>query len=450
MPITNNSQKPYSVSELNRSARKLLQASYFDILVEGEISNLARPASGHVYFSLKDDSAQLRCVFFKQRRLRATVDAEDGAQVIVRGQISLYEQRGDYQFIVHNMLAAGVGVLQREFEKLKDKLKNAGLFASGHKLDLPAMPHRIGVITSPSGAAVRDVLTTLNKRYPQCPVLIYPSLVQGESAAQSLTKMVELANEQSHCDVLILCRGGGSLEDLWAFNNEKLAYAIHHSKIPIVSGVGHETDFTIADFVADLRAATPTAAAVVVSPDAYEMKQRLAATTRALAQMVQNKLENAAQSVDWLTRRIKHPKQLLREYQNQLRFFDQQIPLLAKARLSNEAWGLQDLRSRLADYSPAQKLAQLTHRLELAVSQLNNAIAPVLLEKNQQLALLNTRLNSVNPNTVLQRGYAILQTGRGKVVSDPRQVKSGDVLRATVAKGVFDVGVRNLAEKEDG
>ena len=260
-PVATTPRKIYTVSQLNRETGQLLSRHFLSIRVEGEISNLSTPASGHVYFSLKDANAQVRCAMFKNQRRRGGFKPENGKQVIVTAEVSLYEPRGDYQLIVEHIEEAGDGALRRAFDALKLKLSAEGLFDAANKQSLPALPKAIGVITSPSGAAIRDILTVLQRRFPAIPVIIYPTAVQGTNAQHEIAGAIAIANKSWQCDVLILARGGGSLEDLWAFNEEKVARAIATSSIPIISGIGHETDFTIADFAADLRAPTPSAAA---------------------------------------------------------------------------------------------------------------------------------------------------------------------------------------------
>ncbi|NNG14391.1 MAG: exodeoxyribonuclease VII large subunit, partial [Gammaproteobacteria bacterium] len=272
----------FSVSELSGAARELLEDNFPLIWVEGEISNLAQPASGHIYFSLKDPSAQLRCAMFRMKRRLLDFDPENGQQVLVRAKVSLYEARGDFQLIIEHMEEAGDGALRREYEAMKRRLRNEGLFEAAHKQAIPELPKQIGVLTSPTGAAIRDILSVLKRRFPSIPILIYPVPVQGQGATKKIAQAIELANIRRECDVLLLSRGGGSLEDLWAFNEELLAHAIFKSEIPIVSAVGHEVDFTIADFVADVRAATPSAAAELLSPDRQEWLARLNSLQRRL------------------------------------------------------------------------------------------------------------------------------------------------------------------------
>ena len=290
----------YTPGRLNREARMLIERGFPALWLEGEISNYSRPSSGHWYFSLKDEQAQLRCAMFRQRNLLTKLVPKDGVHVLVRGRLSLYEPRGEYQFIVDHIEVAGEGALRQKFEVLKAKLAAEGLFDLARKRTLPKCPTRIGVVTSPTGAAVRDVLNVLRRRYPSIPVLIYPVPVQGNEAAPRIAEMLGLVSRRAECDVLILARGGGSLEDLWPFNEEVVARAIAACKVPIVSGVGHEVDFTIADFVADLRAPTPSAAAELVVPDCSERIRVLEQQARRMRACWQRKLSDSQQRARWL------------------------------------------------------------------------------------------------------------------------------------------------------
>lgn len=295
-----------SVSQLNREARALLEGGFPLIWVEGEISNLSRPVSGHVYFSLKDAAAQVRCTLFRNRATLLRFKPQDGLHVLMRARVSLYEARGDFQLIVEHMEEAGHGALQRAFEELKQKLAKQGLFDAAHKNLLPAVPRRIGVVTSPSGAAIRDILSVIRRRHAAVRVIIYPVPVQGEGSAEKIAAMIRLAAARAECDVLIVARGGGSLEDLWAFNEEIVARAIYACDIPVVSGVGHEIDFTIADFVADVRAPTPTGAAELVTPDSEAWLRNLRDTHRRLTQALARTLSGLHELVTWCGERLEH------------------------------------------------------------------------------------------------------------------------------------------------
>ncbi len=424
-----------TVSQLNRDVRTYLEFEMGEVCVAGEISNLSKPASGHFYFTLKDASAQLRCVYFRNRHVGAVSRGVlNGQQVIARGKLSLYEARGDFQLIVEQLDEAGQGDLYRKFELLKSKLAALGLFDAARKKPLPRIPDCIGVITSASSAALHDVLTTLARRFPLIPVIIYPSDVQGMQAAPQLIKALQRANHEKRCDVLILARGGGSIEDLWAFNDEFLAYAISKSVIPVVSGVGHETDFTIADFVADLRAATPTAAAESVVPDWLDLMARL--------QMIQASMTSA------ISRFIKH-KQLLLNHEVQ--------KIASPGRLINTHSQTLDYLARHIQRAQAQLFAQKQHQLHLAVIRLNakhpgllfkqtrlrvQALKASLVQKinlkltqsRQQFMQQRITLHAVSPLATLDRGYAIA-TCRKKILIDSQQVRLGDLIDVRLAKG---------------
>ncbi len=423
-----------TVSQLNRNVRSYLEYEMGEVCVAGEISNLSKPASGHFYFTLKDAAAQVRCVYFRNRHAGAGAGVQNGQQVVARGKLSLYEARGDYQLIVEQLDDAGQGDLYRQFELLKTKLAALGLFETARKKQLPRIPDCIGVITSATGAALHDILTTLGRRFPLIPVIVYPSDVQGKQAAPQLIKALQRANHDQRCDVLILARGGGSIEDLWAFNDEHLAYAIANSKIPIVSGVGHETDFTIADFVADLRAATPTAAAESVVPDCLDLLARL--------HIIQTSLMSA------ISRFIKH-KQLLLNHEVQ--------KIASPGRLINTHWQTLDYLERHLYRAQGQLLAQKQHRLHMAIIRLNAQHPSGILQQTRMhvqsltINLIQTMdmkitqckqnfmqqlvtLHAVSPLATLERGYAIA-TYRKTVLVDSLQVNVGDVVDVRLARG---------------
>ncbi len=396
----------YTVSHLNREAKALLEGSFPLLWVEGELSNLARPASGHLYFSLKDAQAQVRCALFRGHQRSSNAPLKDGMQVLVRARVSLYEGRGDYQLIVESLEAAGEGALRRAFDLLKQRLAQEGLFDTATKKPLPRLPKRIGLITSPSGAVLHDILTTLQRRFPAIPVLLYPVPVQGEGAAEKIAAMLKLAGQRRDCDVLILARGGGSLEDLWAFNEEVVARALHTCPIPVVCGVGHETDFTIADFVADARAATPTAAAEMLSPNQSDWFATLGDMERRLRRQLRDRLLGAAQRLDYLNARLlrHNPQALLRE---------------------------QGLRNRHLH------------------TQLANAMRRLLEHGQQRLARVTQALDTLSPLATLARGYAILeQPASGAVVRAAAQLRPGDAVRARLARGTLDCRVEKV-HKDD-
>src|SRR3989338_6133460 len=343
------------VAELNFAIKQLLENNVPLLWVRGEISNLVKAASGHFYFSLKDDQAQVRCVMFRHKNQLLSEPVSNGQQVEVLAAATLYEQRCDFQLTVEQMRPAGLGILYEQFARLKQLLESQGLFAAASKRALPAFPKRIGIITSPQAAALRDVLSTLRLRLPTVPVILYPAPVQGTGSAEKIAQAIAAANRRAECDVLIVCRGGGSIEDLWAFNEEAVARAIAASEIPIVSGVGHETDFTIADFVADERAPTPTATAQRVAPDRHALLRGLRDMAQHLERAQRNRLQNAMQSLDYLQRRLVHPAQQLQRRTQQLDQMQQRMQRALAYRRQQQHWQWQSLAQRLVK---AMRMAQ--------------------------------------------------------------------------------------------
>ena len=426
----------YTVSRLNREARTVLEGGFPLLWVEGEISNLARPASGHLYFSLKDPAAQVRCAMFRNRNLHLGFEPANGQQVLVRARVSLYEARGEFQLIVEHMEEAGAGALRRAFEALKARLEKEGLFAPEHKRPLPAHPRCVGVITSPSGAAVRDILTTLRRRFPALPVIVYPVPVQGEGAAEAIAAALHRANERRECDVLILARGGGSLEDLWAFNEEVVARAIHASAIPVVTGVGHEIDFTIADFAADHRAPTPTAAAELVSPDQQAWRRRLDQLTARLDLLMARRLEHLRERLAWLAGRLREPRRRLQEAFLRLDELDLRLHRAMDQRLRHEGHRLATLRARLLRHHPEAVLAAARSRCALLAQRLAAATRDRLGDARHRLELAARGLEAVSPLATLARGYAIVSDpADGTVIRAARGVRPGQRVEARLHEG---------------
>ena len=427
----------YTVSRLNAEARDLLESRFPLLWVQGEISNLSRPASGHLYFTLKDARAQVRCALFRSRGRRLGFQPENGMQVLVQAGVSLYEARGDYQLIVEAMEEAGRGALQRAFEALKRKLAEAGLFDSEHKQPLPSLPRRIGVITSPTGAAIRDILSVLGRRFPAIPVLLYPVAVQGEEAVPQIVAALETANRRAECDVLILARGGGSLEDLWAFNDERVARAIHASRIPIVSAVGHEIDFTIADFVADRRAPTPSAAAELVVPDRDEWLTRCRALETRLHQALERRMRILRAQLDTLGSRLlrQHPGRRLQQQAQRLDESSQRLERALRQQLGQRRQRLETLVHRLRRFSPAPRLAHARERLNALEHRLSQALQSRLFEANQRCRTLARQLHTVSPLATLERGYAIVSDAGGHILRSASQVRAGDRVEARLAQG---------------
>lgn len=432
-------QHVHSVSELNRLVRQLIENDLPLLWVEGEVSNLARPASGHLYFSLKDERAQVRCAFFRGAQRGQASGAANGQQVLVRARVSLYEPRGEFQLIVEHLEPAGEGLLRRRLEELKQKLSAEGLFDPARKQALPALPRRIGVITSPSGAAIRDVLHILRRRFPAIPVILYPAQVQGEQARFDLVQALDTAGRRAECDVLILARGGGSLEDLWAFNEEIVARAIAACPIPVISGVGHEIDFTIADLVADVRAPTPSGAAELAVPDRRDWLRQVQAEERRLLLAGRRAVADVLAGYRELARRLRrcHPGVVLRQNAQRLDELRQQLASAARYRLSAEKLRHTALRHRLQTCSPALRLQRAAERAAAAQLRLGAAVRLTLVGTGNRLAVASGRLDAVSPLATLERGYAIVQDAAGRVVRSAGAVAAGDEITARVADGVI-------------
>lgn len=427
-----------SVSQLNREARLLLETGLATVWVTGEMSNVARPASGHIYFSLKDERAQVRCAMFRSSNRRLHFKADEGIQILARAKVSLYEPRGDYQLIVEHMEEAGEGLLRRRFDELKARLADEGLFDETHKLDLPAVPRRIGIITSPSGAAVRDVLHVLGRRFPMAAVVVYPTRVQGRGAKEEIAAALMTAGRRAECDVLILARGGGSLEDLWAFNEELVARSIHACHIPIVSGIGHEIDFTIADLVADLRAPTPSGAAELVAPDRDEWLRVLQAQQQRAVAALRRVMRTTRQELRQLEARLTrcHPGASLRQLHQQLDDLTRKLVSELRNQISETGWQIDSYRARLRSVSPAAALKQRSERLAGIRFRLLNAIRIRMNTIANRLAISAASLQAVSPLATLERGYSIVQDERSdRVIRDADEVQAGDRIRARLARG---------------
>jgi exodeoxyribonuclease VII large subunit len=436
--IESSRQRAISVSELNRQARALLEQGIARLWVEGEISNLARPASGHVYFSLKDDTAQVRCAFFRQRQRGPTIGLKNGDQVLAFGRVSIYEARGDYQLIVEQVEPAGEGELRRRFEALKKKLAAEGLFDDDLKQPLPELPGRVGVVTSPTGAAIRDIVTVLKRRFPAIPVIIYPTAVQGETAAGQIVESLNAAIDRNECDIVILARGGGSLEDLWPFNEEAVARAISECPIPVVSAVGHEIDFTISDFVADLRAPTPSGAAELVVPDQAEWLRTLAAIAARIASLGRRYLEDHYQKFDWLSRRLSQssPAATVARQIDWLRNLKQVLTGAVRHDLVKRSRAVELMRTRLLQRSPAIQIQYSMYRLTELRQRLRNCGTVSVARLDNRLKLAERTLASVSPLATLQRGYSIVSDAvTGKVLTDAANMKRGDEISARLARG---------------
>ncbi|WP_286888710.1 exodeoxyribonuclease VII large subunit [Pseudoalteromonas sp. ESRF-bin5] len=435
--LSKPSQTVYTVSRLNREIRTVLEQGFASLVLTGEISNFIAPASGHWYFSLKDDKAQIKAAMWRGNNRSQSYRPENGAQVTVKARVSLYEPRGDYQLIVEHMEPAGEGQLKQEFDALKMRLAAEGLFSSAYKKPLPQNINRIGVITSATGAAIKDILTVLKRRAPQLEVIIYPAMVQGKEAHIHLINQIELANARNEVDILILGRGGGSLEDMWCFNHEQLARAIHNSDLPIISAVGHEIDTTISDYVADIRAPTPSAAAELVSPNTQELHSKVTQLINRLNNAFKHSIADKRALATQLQHRLNlcHPRNQLNQKAQRLDELSIALQQAMQSRLYQQERTLNNLTPRLMRQSPDKKLAQASHQLSQLQARLNQAIQQQLQQANNSLALQASKLDSVSPLNVLARGYSITKTQQGKVVKSVGQIKTGDVLVTELVDG---------------
>ena len=426
----------YTVRQFNREVRQLLESTYRKIWIQGEISNLASPSSGHLYFTLKDEEAQIRCALFRNRRLQLRCIVENGLAVHLRGQVSLYEVRGEFQIVVDYIEPAGEGILRRKFEELKQKLDREGLFDVARKQPIQRIPHCIGVISSPTGAAIRDILSTLKRRYPVAKVLVYHVAVQGTQAAPQIVRAFEQANHAPLCDVLILSRGGGSLEDLWAFNEEAVIRAIHASQIPVVAGIGHEVDVTLSDLAADYRAATPTAAAESVSPDRRELAVELTARSRRLQIGMGHSLQQLAQHLDLLDSRLRHPADRLYAHRQNLANMSARAFFASQANRHRQEITMLRLRQRLNSASPHLLLEKNFLYVDNLNQRLGRLCRDLAINPARELSSLAARLRGLNVRHTLQRGYTILRdTVDGRVVSNAVTVQRGQTLEAELAHG---------------
>jgi len=424
----------------------LLEGHFPLAWVEGEISNLARPSSGHIYFSLKDEAAQVRCAMFKMHNRLLNFQPENGQQVLARVHISLYEARGEFQLIVEHMEETGDGALRRRFELLKHRLYEEGLFDDEHKLELPLLPSCLGVITSPSGAAIRDILSVLKRRFPGIPVLIYPVPVQGDDAPPAIVEAIQTAVNRQECDLLILARGGGSLEDLWAFNEESVARAIFNCPIPIVTGIGHEIDFTIADFVADYRAPTPSAAAETVSPDQEEWLETFKAWKQRLVRTFQGYLQQTNQTLDWLIKQLVHPGQRLHKHGKRLDELEQRMTNAHNNLLRHQYAQLATMLARVQRFSPERQLNEYQLRLDKLDHANRQVINKLLGQGKQKIGNLGRALNAISPLATLGRGYALAQKSDGGIIRSASDVNVNDVITTRLGKGSLECRVESINE----
>jgi exodeoxyribonuclease VII large subunit len=447
MHVDDSNTAIISVADLNRRAREFIEAGFPLLWVAGEISNFTRAASGHCYFSLKDATAQVRCVFFRHKAALIDWKPENGMQVEVRALPTLYEARGDFQLTVETMRRSGLGALFEAFERLKRKLEQEGLFEASRRKPIPEFPESVGVVTSPNAAALRDVLTTLARRMPGIRVVLYPTPVQGEGASERIAQAIRAASVRMEIDVLIVCRGGGSMEDLWAFNEEIVARAIVDCAMPVVSGVGHETDFTIADFVADARAPTPTAAAELVSPNRVELLVRLGVRGARLSRDIDRALNTRMQHLDYLGKRLVHPGERIDAELRHMAHLVQRLRSAATHALDAATWNLSGLLQRLRGALPDID-AQIARQQELRL-RLRHGQARLLKQHDTTLVKMKAGLAHLNPQAVLERGYSIVEKSGGQIVRSAEQVVAGEPLRLTFARGAAQTRVEHIEIPEE-
>lgn len=434
-PPKPNQAPPISVSQLNQQAKALLEGHFLNVLVTGEISNLAKPSSGHWYFTLKDEKAQIRCALFRSKAQRLGQQFENGQQVNVRANLSLYETRGDYQLIVEHMSLAGLGALQQAFDVLKQQLKAKGLFNASLKQPLPLYPQRIGIITSPTGAAIRDVLSVLKRRAAHIEIMIYPTLVQGQEAAPSLAKALAVAQRHNWADTLIIGRGGGSLEDLWAFNDEMLAHSIAYSRIPIISAVGHEVDFTIADFVADLRAPTPSAAAELVIQDQAELLKALQTVQKRYMRAISLRLVTDTHHLKHLRKRLQDPKRTLQEQAQRLDQLELALVKQQQRYLKLFSQPVEQLLTRIQALSPNLWLASSLSELQALYQRLVIAINTVIDQYSGYLYQQVGLLNAMSPLSTLNRGFSLLVDSKNRLISTIDDMSEHNPIYAQLKQG---------------
>ncbi|MGX9776831.1 exodeoxyribonuclease VII large subunit [Janthinobacterium aestuarii] len=431
-----------TVSALNQAVARLLERSFPLTWIAGEISNFTRAASGHWYFTLKDDGAQVRAVMFRGRAQYAGFTPREGDKVEVRALVTLYGARGDYQINVEAIRRAGVGALYEAFQRLKEKLAAQGLFDQERKRAIPMFARSIGIVTSPQAAALRDVLIALKRRAPHVNIILYPTPVQGQQAPEKIAHAIRTASTRAECDVLLVCRGGGSIEDLWSFNDEAVAHAIADCSMPVISGVGHETDFTIADFAADLRAATPTAAAELAATPRADWMASLRADAADLRRAMRRSLDDAAQTLDRHSRRLLNPKAQLQQQRLQLLALSTAMTHAARAPVNQSRYALERLRSRWANLRPDVTASRA--RLVEAQRRSGAAIAQQLGQRRHRLDGLAAQLELLNPQRTLERGYAILRDEKGNIVRSPAQLQARQNVNVRLAEGSAQVGIASV------
>ena len=450
--IVSQNEEIISVGELNKSAKYLLENNFQNISVIGEISNLARPSSGHIYFTLKDEDGAIRCAMFKNQNLKLNFSPDDGDKCVLKGQVSLYAPRGDYQLIVKSIQPAGAGNLMQQFEALKKKLDVEGLFSLDKKINIPESPKHIGIITSLSTAAFQDIISTVNRRAPSTKISVSEATVQGENAHVSILKAMERIldfnkiTESNPIDLVVFARGGGSIEDLWCFNNEELAREISNFPIPTISGVGHEIDFTICDFVSDLRVPTPTAAAELITEFNFQLQDRFNEIRFDLERDILQKIENLKLLIENKNAKLKNPLTKLREISQSLDNIDLRLHQNQKLIIANYKNTINLLSKGINSYSPAKKLLDLNRQLVLFNDVLQKGISSKFKTFNNQLIEFNKNLDILNPLSILDRGYAIVTNNNGKAIKSSSEVSKGDLLKARLSKGMLEVDVKNKSE----
>jgi len=448
--LDTTSRHIYSVSELNRAAKQILDIELPSLWLEGEISNLSRPASGHWYFSLKDEKAQIRCAMFRRANTRVKFNVSNGDKVLIRGKVSLYEARGDYQLIADAMEDSGTGALQRAYEALRDKLSKEGMFAAEHKQELPEIPACIGVITSRTGAALHDILHVLERRLPLVEVKIYPVLVQGELAPAEIEHAIKQADAENLCDVLIVGRGGGSLEDLWAFNDERVARAAFSAKTPIISAVGHEVDFTILDFVSDLRAPTPSAAAEVATPITQDdLIAQVKSLFEYLSKNSVERLQKEAQKLDYLAKRLQlaHPGQRLKQQQEHLYSQASRLHELMQRLIKDQTQIFNNLQNRISRQDPAIRIQSEKEKIIRLSNRLQSNSDHALQLKKANLGKVSGKLNTLSPLATLERGYALVQLENAKVITSVKELETNEKIVTQLQDGQVESTITKLTKK---
>ena len=441
--ILDQNKEIISVGELNRSAKAILESNFSSVSVLGEISNLAQPSSGHIYFTLKDAEGSIRCAMFKNQKMRMNFNPKNGDQCVLKGQVSLYAARGDYQLIVRHMQPAGVGNLMQQFEELKQKLDKEGLFDPLRKQDIPFPPKHIGVITSASTAALQDIISTIKRRAPASEVTLSPAMVQGDTAPRSIIKALDLIllfNETASnpIDTVVMTRGGGSIEDLWAFNNEDLAREIYDFPVPIISGVGHEIDFTIADFVADMRAPTPTAAAELVTEFQFQLSDRLQEINIGLINGFDDVIQINKQRLDLLESNLKSPQVILNEQKQKLHNIELRLKQSLEKSFLSSKQRLALLNQSLTEKNPYKIIRDLLKDVDVLSKEMIKSFSYLITNKSKLLEKINSNLNAYSPLAVLDRGYAIVQNSAGQAIKNSQEIKNGELITTRLSSGSFE------------